>query len=118
MNARNRYNKTPLMEAAESNTNPEVETITSYAFGVIFIQRQMAMHERISINPDVCDGQACIKGKRIPVHLIVKMLANGDTIEDLLDAYPNITREDILACLAYAGELAEEEITPAEAFTQ
>ena len=82
------------------------------------MERRMAMHERISINPDVCDGQACIKGKRIPVHLIVKMLASGDTIEDLLDAYPTITREDILACLAYAGELAEEEITPAEAFTQ
>ena len=82
------------------------------------MERQMAMHERISISPDVCDGQACIKGKRIPVHLIVKMLANGDTIEARLDAYPTSTHEDILACLAYAGELAEEEITPADAFTQ
>ena len=68
------------------------------------------MHERISIHPDVCDGQACIKGKRIPVHLIVNMLASGDTIEDLLDSYPTITREDILACLAYAGELAQQPI--------
>ena len=82
------------------------------------MERQNAMHERISINPDVCDGQACIKGKRIPVHLIVKLLANGDTIEDVLNAYPTITREDVLACLAYAGDLAEEEIAPAEAFTQ
>jgi len=82
------------------------------------MERQNAVHERISINPDVCDGQACIKGKRIPVHLIVKLLANGDTIEDVLNAYLTITREDVLACLAYAGELAEEEITPAEAFTQ
>ena len=67
------------------------------------------MHDRISVNPGVCSGRACIKGKRIPVYLIVKMLANGDTIEDILEDYPTITREDILACLAYAGELAEEE---------
>jgi len=43
------------------------------------------------------------------------MLANGDTIEDLLQDYPSITREDILACLEYAGALAEEQITPLEA---
>ena len=72
------------------------------------------MFERISINPNVCHGQACIKGTRIPVYLIVKMLANGDTIEGLLEDYPSITREDILSCLAYAGELAEEENIPDE----
>ncbi|MCJ7640359.1 MAG: DUF433 domain-containing protein, partial [Desulfobacterales bacterium] len=59
-------------------------------------------------------GQACIKGTRIPVYLIVKMLANGDTIEELLEDYPSITREDILACLAYAGALAEDENIPSE----
>jgi len=73
------------------------------------------MYERISINPDVCHGQACIKGTRIPVHQIVLMLANGDTIDDLLKAYPTITRDDILACLEYAGTLAEEQIAPIEA---
>jgi uncharacterized protein (DUF433 family) len=72
------------------------------------------MFERISINPNVCNGQACIKGTRIPVYLIVKMLANGDTIEELLEDYPSITREDILACLAYAGALAEDENIPSE----
>lgn len=41
------------------------------------------MYDRISINPNVCHGQACIKGTRIPVHQIVLMPANGDTIEDL-----------------------------------
>lgn len=54
--------------------------------------------ERISVDPNICHGQACIKGTRIPVHQIVKMLANGDAIEDLLKDYPSITREDILAC--------------------
>ncbi len=72
------------------------------------------MHERISIDPKVCHGQACIKGTRIPVHQIVAMLANGDTIDDLLKAYPSIEREDILACLEYAAVLAEEEVTPIE----
>jgi uncharacterized protein (DUF433 family) len=73
------------------------------------------MYDRISISPNVCHGQACIKGTRIPVHQIILMLANGDTIEDLLQDYPSITREDILACLEYAGILAEEQMTPLEA---
>jgi uncharacterized protein (DUF433 family) len=88
--------------------------MTNEGFEVIFMRGYHSMLERISINPKICHGQACIKGTRIPVYLIVKMLANGDTIEDLLDAYPTITREDILACLAYAGELAEEENIPDE----
>jgi uncharacterized protein (DUF433 family) len=73
------------------------------------------MYDRISISPNVCHGQACIKGTRIPVHQIILMLANGDTIEDLLQDYPSITREGILACLEYAGILAEEQMTPLEA---
>jgi uncharacterized protein (DUF433 family) len=72
------------------------------------------MVDRISIDSRVCHGQACIKGTRIPVHQIVGMLANGDTIESLLKAYPHISREDILACLEYAAWLAEEQITPIE----
>ncbi len=70
------------------------------------------MHPRISIDPTVCHGQACIKGTRIPVHQVVHMLANGDTIDDLLGAYPTIERADILASLEYAASLAEEQITP------
>ena len=70
--------------------------------------------ERISVDPNICHGQACIKGTRIPVYQIVRMLANGDTIEDLLKEYPSITREDILACLDYAASLAEEQVSPIE----
>ena len=76
------------------------------------------MYERIAINPRIFHGQACIKGTRIPVYLIVKMLANGDTIEGILEDYPSITREDILACLAYAGELTEEENIPFEVLVE
>jgi len=73
-----------------------------------------AVHERISIHPRVCHGQACIAGTRIPVHQIIRMCAHGDSVECLLAAYPSIGREDILACLDYAASLAEEEITPLE----
>ncbi len=72
------------------------------------------MYERIAIDPNICHGQACIKGKRIPVHQIIAMLANGDTIEELLAEYPSLEREDILACLNYAASLAEEQVTPME----
>ncbi|MBE7532273.1 MAG: DUF433 domain-containing protein [Chloroflexi bacterium] len=69
------------------------------------------MFERISIDPEIYHGQACVRGTRIPVHQIVGMLANGDTIEELLEDYPSLEREDILACLEYAASLAEEQIT-------
>ena len=70
------------------------------------------MTERISIHPNVCHGQACIARTRIPVHQVVRMFANGDSLDDLLRAYPTITREDIYACLEYAASLAEEQVTP------
>lgn len=65
------------------------------------------MNSRITIDPQVCHGQACIQGTRIPVYQILRMLACGDSVEDLLQAYPSITREDILACLDYAASLSE-----------
>ena len=71
--------------------------------------------DRISIDPRICHGQACVKGTRIPVHQIVRMLANGDTVEELLAAYPSLSRADIMACLDYAAELAEEQVTPIQA---
>jgi len=72
------------------------------------------MHERISIDPNICHGQACIKGTRIPVHQIIGMLANGDTAEDILAEYPSLKNEDIYACLNYAAALTEEQVTPIE----
>ena len=74
------------------------------------------MFKRISINPKICHGQACIKGTRIPVHQILQMLANGDTVGELLEEYPSVKREDIFACLDYAGALAEEQLSPLEIF--
>jgi uncharacterized protein (DUF433 family) len=76
------------------------------------------MTDRISIDPRVCHGQACVKGTRIPVHQVVHMLAGGDTIEDLLREYPHLTREDVLACLDYAASLAEEQVSPIETLVE
>ncbi|MEQ1605000.1 MAG: DUF433 domain-containing protein [Pyrinomonadaceae bacterium] len=70
------------------------------------------MFDRISVDSKVCHGQACIKGTRIPVYQIIGMLANGDSVEHLLQVYPTTKREDILACLEYAAALAEEQISP------
>lgn len=72
------------------------------------------MLERISVDPKICHGQACVKGTRIPVHQILYMLANGDTIEELLQNYPSLEREDIFACIKYAAELTEEQVIPDE----
>ena len=70
------------------------------------------MTERISIHPNVCHGQACIAGTRITVHQVVRMFANGDSLDDLLRAYPAIAREDIDACLEDAASLAEKQVMP------
>ncbi len=72
------------------------------------------MNERISVDPKICHGQVCIKGTRIPVHQVIRMLANGDKTEELLEDYPSLKVEDIYACLDYAASLAEEQITPIE----
>ncbi len=73
--------------------------------------------DRISINPRVCHGQPCVKGTRIMVWLIVQYLAHGDSVEDVLAAYPSLTREDVQACLAYAAEMTRERVLPVEVTT-
>jgi len=66
--------------------------------------------DRIERNPKVMMGKPVIKGTRIPVELILRKLSEGATLEELLDAYPHLSREDIQAALAYAAEtLALEE---------
>jgi len=64
--------------------------------------------ERISIDPKVCFGKPVIKGTRIWVSLILDFLSNGDSIETLLEEYPHITREDVLACIAFGAEAASD----------
>lgn len=68
---------------------------------------------RISIDPNICFGKPCIKGHRIWVSLILDLLAGGETIEEILEEYPSIERDDILACIAY-GEKNKHDQTPLE----
>ena len=70
------------------------------------------MHERISIDPSVCHGHACVKGTRISVHQILAMLASGDKADEIIEDFPNLKAEDIYACLAYAASLALETFPP------
>lgn len=69
----------------------------------------MEWKDRIVATPDTLVGKPRIKGTRISVELIVGWLANGWTFEQVLESYPNITREDILAALAFAAEMLREE---------
>jgi uncharacterized protein (DUF433 family) len=66
-------------------------------------------HPRISQNPKVMVGKPVIRGTRIPVDLILRMLGQGVSIEDLLEAYPGITREDILAAQLFAADYMSTE---------
>ncbi|MBF0267584.1 MAG: DUF433 domain-containing protein [Alphaproteobacteria bacterium] len=71
-----------------------------------------ALLDRISIDPGVCGGKPCIKGTRIWVALILDFLADGMTEAQLLEEYPQLTRQDILAALAYGAEMSRERIMP------
>jgi uncharacterized protein (DUF433 family) len=68
--------------------------------------------DRISIDPNVCFGKPCIKGTRIWVSLILDFLAHGETPEQILASYPQLTAEDIRAAIAYGAEVARERIIP------
>jgi len=63
---------------------------------------------RISINPHVCFGKPCIRGTRIWVSLILDFLADGMSIEEILQEYPHLQREDVLAAVAYGAEMARQ----------
>lgn len=63
---------------------------------------------RISVDPQVCFGKPCIRGTRIWVSLLLDFLATGSTMEELLDDYPQLKREDILAAIAYGAAMSRE----------
>ena len=65
--------------------------------------------DRITVDPRVCTGKACIRGLRFPVSRLLGLLAAGETTESILRAYPYLEAGDIDAALQYAAYLAEEE---------
>ncbi len=64
--------------------------------------------ERISVDPRVCFGKPCIRGHRIWVSLVLDLLAAGLSIEGVLEEYSQLSREDVLACVAYGAEMSRE----------
>ena len=69
--------------------------------------------DRISIDPQIMVGKPVIRGTRIPVELVVRMLAQGISEKDILEEYPRLELEDIRAALAYAAQvLAHEDVFP------
>lgn len=64
---------------------------------------------RIISDVKICSGKPCIKGTRIPVHIILDLFASGESFEGIKKAYPNITDGDIKACISYAAFLSEIE---------
>jgi uncharacterized protein (DUF433 family) len=61
---------------------------------------------RISVDSNVCFGKACVRGTRIWVSLLLDFLASGTTMEQILEEYPQLTRDDILAAIAYGAEMS------------
>lgn len=70
----------------------------------------MKIADRIELNPKVHHGKPVIAGTRVPVHMVLGLLGNGLTPDEIIrDYYDHITKEDILACIRYANSLIEEE---------
>ena len=59
----------------------------------------------IIIDPDICNGQQVIEGTRITASTVLEFLSAGDSIDDVLAGYPTLTRDDVLACMAYSARL-------------
>lgn len=71
-------------------------------------ERTINWKDRISVDPNICHGKACIKGTRIMVSVVLDNLAAGEPVEDILRNYPTLKAEDIQAALGYAADLANE----------
>jgi len=72
----------------------------------------MNWRERISVDPMVCHGKACIKGTRVMVSVVLDNLADGQSEASILKSYPSLGHEDVQAAIAYAAELARERLVP------
>ena len=70
--------------------------------------KRVEILDRISIDPKVCFGKPCIKGHRIWVSLILDFLADGWSLDQILENYPGLEEADIYACIAYGAEMSRE----------
>jgi len=72
------------------------------------------MNDRVSIDPEICHGKPVINGTRVLVSSILGALAGGDTLDDMLEDYPDITSEDIAAALEFASQLSNYQLATYE----
>ncbi len=72
----------------------------------------MNWRERVTVDPTVCHGQACVKGTRIMVSVVLDNLAAGIDTKEILESYPSLREDDVQAAIAYAAELARERTVP------
>jgi uncharacterized protein (DUF433 family) len=70
----------------------------------------MDWRTRITTDPEICHGKACIKGTRIMASVVLDNLATGQSPEEILRLYPTLHRDDVMAVMAYAAELARERV--------
>ena len=70
--------------------------------------------DRITFDPNIMGGRACIRGMRVTVALVLNLVANGMGTAEIIDTYPYLEEEDIRQALRYAAWLAEESVHPAE----
>ena len=70
------------------------------------------MFDRITFDPAILGGRACVRGMRIPVSVIVGQIAHGATFQEILDGYPDLEEADIRQAVEYAAWLTQEEIHP------
>ena len=68
---------------------------------------EKALLQRITLDPDICHGKPCIRGLRYPVEVILELLSSGMSIEEILDDYEDLERDDILATLLFATRLTQ-----------
>lgn len=80
-------------------------------------RKQEGWRDRITVDPRICHGRACIRGTRVMVSVILDNLAAGASIPKIMQGYPSLVREDIRAAISYAAELAREHVIPADETT-
>ncbi len=66
-------------------------------------------HERITVDPRIMVGKPCIRGTRVPVEQVLRELADGMSIADIIDAHPHLTPDDVYAAVAYAADVVANE---------
>ena len=68
------------------------------------LEDMSALAGRITIDPEICHGKPCVRGMRYPVESMLEYLAGGDSLEEVLAEFPDLEREDLLACLEFARQ--------------